>query len=88
MTSKDIFEYFKKADIFEYFKIECICIKSDWDIDGKIQKGKIYTCEGHPDSIYYSVTTSNKYYGVFEKDNFIPLAEWRAKQIDEILKDD
>jgi hypothetical protein len=70
----------------EYFKIECICIHSDCDAKG-IQKGKVYTCEGHIDSIFYSVTTSNKYYGVFEKKKFITFAEWRDKQINSILYD-
>lgn len=85
----------KKKNKNEYFKIECIYINDDTCTvyaagyrESVLEKGSIYTCEGHPDSIFYSVTTNNKYYGVFEKKDFITLAEWRAKQIDEILKDD
>ena len=74
-----------KGDIITF---KCICIKDDWDIDGRVYKDKIYTCEGHPDSIYYSVTSGNKYYGIFEKENFKPLADWREQQINSILEDD
>jgi len=56
-----------KADEFVYCKIQCICIKSSWDSPNfNIQEGNIYICEGHPESIYYSVTKDNKYYGTHE----------------------
>jgi len=76
-------------DEFEYCKIQCVCIKSIYkNSEMKIQEGIIYTCEGLPSSHYYSVTTDNKYYGVHDKKNFIPLAEWRQQQIDKILEDE
>ena len=72
-----------------YYKIECICLKDDFHFNNKIYKDKIYTCKGHINSdYYYSVRSGDKYYGIFKKEIFKPLAEWRDEQINKILEDD
>lgn len=85
-------------------KVEYICIKSFegnikyQDLDGKIEEGKIYSLVRSPrfPESYYVLMGSNNGVSLYGSEihesrlveYFIPLAEWREKRINEILKDD
>ena len=73
--------------IEEYFIRKLICIETASNNFVQINIGESYICNGHPKSIFVSVSKKDKYYGVFEKKLFISPAEWREQQINEVLND-
>ena len=69
--------------------IKLICISDCNSLTiKKIYINKIY--DGVADTVffgYYNILNDSEYLGIIHKDNFIPLTEYREKQIKTILDD-
>ena len=74
--------------------IKVICLEnatSIVDMNGKkpaiVNSGEIYECMMFTfDNLYCRIYTENSH-GIFKKNNFISLAEWREQQIKTVLDD-